>query len=205
MDEQEEIGRRYSRRKVVPGTRGGLECISSETHHVFSGAPARYKAWATTYLEGAGVPASALIAKAEADGLLDLGSHLQDHVALRAGTSHDDVIMLAARIFRLARLVEVFQSRPELFRPGAGHQHIFELGRLTMLAQVYVIDDTAATKRVERARRENTKFTDAERSMWNELRTREFHTHSKRRAAELIVSRLNLPPSAIESVRKALK
>lgn len=196
-----EIGRRYTRRKIIAD---GLEPLDNEIHHVFHGAVDRYKKWAVEYLEAHGIGAREIIESAKSDGWANDGAVLREHVSCIQGTENDAGISLAARIYELSRLVEISQTNPEDFRPGAIQQNIFELGRVSMLARVYGIDDEAVKERVRRAARSNTKFTEADRERWRALHKRELSQHSKRRAAEIIAQREGLASDVTETIRKAL-
>lgn len=196
-----EIGRRYTRRKIVAD---GLEPLDTEIHHVFHGAVDRYKKWAVEYLEAHGIDACKIIESAENDGWVNGGAVLREHVSCIHGTENDAGISLAAWIYELSRLVEMGNTNSEDFRPGAVHQYVFELGRVSMLARVYGIDDEAVEERVRRAARSNTKFTEADRERWRSLYKRELAQHSKRRAAEIIALREGLTGVASETIRKTL-
>jgi hypothetical protein len=196
-----EIGRRYTKRKALPG---GLEPLDVEIHHIFSGATERYKKWAIDYLEGKKIAASSILNLAIADGQLNEGAALREHVACIPKTDSDDGIYLAARLYELCRLVEEFQSRPELFRPNDGFQHLFELGRVSMLARVYGIDDVVVNKRLDLAKLANVRFDENDHARWRKLYKDDFSKHSKRRAAELIAASEGLAPSATETIRKVL-
>lgn len=195
------VGGRYSRRT---GPAPGLEYIDPDTHNLFTGATKRFKAWALDYLQREAVPALQVVERAKAAGWINEGEALREFLGSIPGTESDDGVMLAARIYSLCRLVEEFQTAPELFRPGQGHQAIFELGRLSMLARVYGIDDAAAAKRNDRAVDENTKYTKAERDQWRDLYASSYAGMSMSSAARLIASRQGLPKAAEQTIRKVL-
>lgn len=195
------IGRRYSRRESPAP---GLEAYDAEMWHIFSGATARYKEWALEYLEAQGIAARRIAADATVNGWLNEGAVLRESVSCIEGTENDSGIMLAAHIYEVARRIEEYQAHPDLAPRGQCVQDIFALGRISMLARVYGIDDQAVAKRVNRATKANRKFTDADRARWRQLRAVEYGTHSKSRAAALIAAHEGLPATATESVRKAI-
>lgn len=200
-----EVGRRYSRRNVIASESGGeLIPFDPEVFHHFHSAPDRYKRWALDYLERHDVSANDVIAKASSDGFVNEGTPLREHVESMPATNHDDGAALAARIYELCRKTEIFQMQPELFRPGEGLQTIFELGRLSMLARVYGIDDEVIRDRVEKAKKTNVKYAPEEKAKWREVDQKEFSGHSVNNAAKLIAKRLDLPDEAIETIRRAL-
>lgn len=137
MKSEKNAGRRYSRRTE----HDGLVQYDADGWHRFSGAPARYKKLALDYLAAHDIPANEIIARSNADGNLNEGAALREYMSCIPGTEIDDTRYLAARLYEIARIVEVVQDRPDLARPGEVEQRIFELGRVSALAEVYRIDD----------------------------------------------------------------
>ena len=194
------VGRKFSKRQEA----NGLVVLDPETHHRFSDATRRYKAWAILYLERNNINAEAIIARALKDGMLNEGAALRHHVNSLEGVEPDHGVYLAARLYELCRDVEHFQTSPELFRPGSGLQAVFELGRVSMLSRVYGVDDEATKKRIRNMTTVRKKFTDEDRDAWRELRATKFSKHTDRSAARLILKSLDLPEEAFDSVRKEL-
>lgn len=149
-------GRRFSRVTVLGDEHSALEVLSADSHHLLR--PADIKAWALEVLTTAGVETGGLTVD---HPFQNEGAQLRERVACTVlepleferdpggwlriikgrGYSHDDMPALAARIYELAREVELARLDPD---PGArafyatqAHATGYELGRLTMLAKVY--------------------------------------------------------------------
>jgi len=181
-----------------------VEPIDPEIHHLFHGATNRYKKWAIDYLVKNNIEVTKIIESAKQNGWTNEGFALRDHVAWIEGVESDSGIYMAARIYELCRLIEICQENPETSRPGAILNHVFELGRVSMLARVYGIDDEATKKRIEIAKFSNKKYKEKDRIRWQEMYKQDFPRHSKRRAAELIAQREGLGPEAEEAIRRSL-
>lgn len=196
-----EIGRRYSRKKILGK---GLEPIDPEIHHLFHGATDRYKKWAIDYLEKNNIEARKILDSAKENGWTNEGYILREHVSWIKGVDSDSGIFMAARVYELCRAIEICQEQPETSRSGEILNHVFELGRVSMLARVYGIDDEATKKRIEIAKLSNKKYKEKDRIRWQEMYKQDFSRHSKRRAAELIAQREGLGPEAEEAIRRSL-
>lgn len=150
------VGRRYNRVTKLGDRFSALEVLDADSHHLLR--PAKLKAWALQVLTEHGFTLDGLRLD---HALQNEGALLRERVATTVlkplefavdeagfarvvaggGYEHDDPPMLAARIYELAREVELAKTDP---RPGArefyasqAHATGYELGRLSMLLRVY--------------------------------------------------------------------
>ena len=93
---------------------------------------------------------------------------------------------------------------PELFRPGEGLQDIFELGRMSMIARVYQIDEVATDKRVKpAANRRSVPPEDIER--WREWRNAPDLAPLEDRSAAEVIRKRDRSRFSVETIRKKIK
>lgn len=178
-------GKRYSKR--IENANGSTP-IDPDVFHQFRGSTARYREWAIRYLKKHDIDAEAFASAARLSGHLDEGAALREHVQCLKGVEIDSGVWMAARVFQLCSRIDVFMKSPELFRPGEGFQDIFELGRMSMIARVYQIDEEVTAKRVEPAAKSRAVPTDVV-ARWRHLFATDFAGKSKTRAADLIKKR----------------
>lgn len=195
------VGRKYSRRVEY---QGGLQPLSADAHHIFDRETTqRFKTWALSYLDARGIAATAIVSHAASDGWINEGAALRSHVQAIEPIEDDDVAMLAARIFEVCRNLEELQANPETSRP-LGLQWAFQLGRLTMLAKAYGIDDEATQKRVSAMVGSTSVYSLDDIEKWRSLYELHFVGKSFRQSAQHIARRMNLPTEAVETIRKDL-
>lgn len=200
------IGRSYSKVAVEGAPASPIHKLGApgvgDPHHLLR--PAALKTWAISVLQRSGIDT-----KVEVEHpLQNEGAALRERVACVRGMRHDAVESLAARIYELAREVELAKKDTD---PGAREFYAsraarvgYELGRLTMLAHAYGVDDDANSGFRARGAESRQRYSDTDRVAWRELRATKFATMSARSAAAAIVRYLKLPSEAAETVRKEL-
>ena len=199
MAKEQEKGKRYSKRIEDAN---GCTSIDADVFHHFRGSTVRYREWATRYLVNHGIDAEAFASAARLSGHLDEGAALREHVQSIKGVDFDSGVWMAARIFQLCSRIDVFMKSPELFRPGEGFQDIFELGRMSMKAHVYAVDEMVTAKRVDKAAK-SREISTSDTERWQKLFATDYAGHSKTHAARLIQKKERSPWS-VRSIRDRL-
>lgn len=196
------VGRRYSRRVQV--SPAGFQ-IDENAYHLLR-IPS-LKAWALDVLQVHGIAAESLVSRFAAEWTNE-GQPLREHVAWTEGVQHDDARLLAARVYELCRYLEIAAAPTTEYEREYCSERVmpwaFELGRISMLAMSYEVDDEATERRRRGASTENSKFTSRDRDRWRETAARLYPTRSKRNAAWLVLRLEGRPETEFESIRRAL-
>ena len=194
-------GQRYSKRIEDAH---GCTSIDPDVFHYFRGSTVRYREWAARYLAIHDIDAETFASAARLSGHLDEGAALREHVQSIKGVDVDSGVWMAARIFQLCSRIDVFMKSPELFRPGEGFQDIFELGRMSMMARVYQIDEVATEKRVKPAAKSRS-VPAGKVALWKEWRNEPHLKHKSDRSAAEIIERREEGRFSAETIRKSFK